>query len=565
MKENKNLLLLLLVLMYSLHDSKVNGSLAVTRKAKFSFEKCMVDKILLGVNELYIGCPSSLIDSIGPGTIYIIEKKSDGNWVSKTKLTLKGNPQRIGFGASMAMSNDMLVVGSPKAGKNGYASGSVNLFKRTSTGWLHTAELLPKIGKVFEYFGSSVAVSGNVIVVGCPGDSENGRSAGAAYVFENKNGWKQTAKLIGSSGKTPGAIMGKFGGVDISGDVIAVGSQGELVNGKRAGRVYIFKKIGDNWVNTDKLTEPVPTAGNRFGQKVKINGNILFVSTPNYINKHGRVGAVYAFEFAASKIILKQKFVPADGSGRDGFGMSISSDGNRILVGAPYNKNNVTNKVSGSAYIYNKVPGEWIQEKKISPADGKDSDSFGVSVGLNSDTIAVSNVFRDSNGTMVSSVYIFDHHLINQTPSPSPKKTSSPSPKKTPSPSPSPKQTPSPSPKQTPSPSPKRTPSPSPNQTPSPSPKQTPSPSPKKTSSPSPKQTPSPSPKRTPSPKQTPSHRRLRKHRHRRPRKHRRRHLSKHRHRRLSKHRHRRLRKHRHRRLSEHRCRHLSNHRLLTN
>ena len=486
--------------MYSLHDSKAIGSLAVTRKAKFSFEKCAAFEILLGVNELFIGCPVTASDrTTRSGTIYIIEKKSDGNWVNKTKLTLKSNPPYKDFGRSMAMSKDTLVVGSPQAGKNGVMSGSANVFKRTSTGWLHTAELMPKIGKQLEFFGDSVAISGNVIVVGCPGDSENGHSAGAAYVFENKNGWKQTAKLIGSLGKSPGGVMSRSGGVDISGDVIAVGSQGESVNGRAAaGRVYIFKKIGDNWINTDKLTEPVPTAGNRFGEKVKINGNILVVNSPNYKNKHGTVGAVYAFEFAAKKIILKKKFVPADGRHKDEFGKSVSSDGNRILVGAPYNKNNETNKASGSAYFYKKLQGEWIQEKKISPADGKNYDLFGVSVGLNGDTIAVSNVKR-VNDTVVSSIYIFDHRLINQTPSPSPNQ--SPSSKQTPSSSP--KQTPSPSPKQTPSPSPKQTPSPSPKR--SPSSKQTPSSSPKQTPSPSPKQTPSLSPKQTPSPNQTPS------------------------------------------------------------
>ena len=62
-------------------------------------------------------------------------------------------------------------------------------------------------------------------MVGSPGDSDNRRSAGAAYVFENRNGWKQTAKLIGYSGKNLGGLMDKSGSIGISGDVIAVGSQ----------------------------------------------------------------------------------------------------------------------------------------------------------------------------------------------------------------------------------------------------------------------------------------------------------------------------------------------------
>ena len=198
MEENKNLFFLLLILVYSLHDSKAHGSLesTVTMKTKFTFEKCRASEILLGVNELYIGCPTDYDPKTGSGTIHILEKKSDGNWVNKTKLTLKGNPPKIDFGHSMAMSNDTLVVGSPSSGKNGVRSGSVNVFKKSSTGWLQTTELLPKIGKKNQIFGDSVAVSGNVIVVGCPGDSENGRMAGAAYVFENKNGWSRQLNLL---------------------------------------------------------------------------------------------------------------------------------------------------------------------------------------------------------------------------------------------------------------------------------------------------------------------------------------------------------------------------------
>ena len=89
--------------MYSLHNSRANGSLesTVTRKANFTFEMCAAFEILLGVNELYIGCPTIYDPKTGSGTIYIIEKKSDGNWVSKTKLTLKGNPPKIDFGHAM--------------------------------------------------------------------------------------------------------------------------------------------------------------------------------------------------------------------------------------------------------------------------------------------------------------------------------------------------------------------------------------------------------------------------------------------------------------------------------
>ena len=105
--------------------------------------------------------------------------------------------------------------------------------------------------------------------------------------------------------------------------------------------MYIFKKIGGNWVTTGKLVESVPNTGNRFGQNVKINGKILVISSSNYRSKQGNVGAVYVAEFAENQDILKKKIVPADGHNKDKFGFSVSSDGNRILVGAPRHKNSL--------------------------------------------------------------------------------------------------------------------------------------------------------------------------------------------------------------------------------
>ena len=168
MKENKKIIFLLLIL-YSLHNSKANGPLAstLTKATKVLVKDCAAYNILLGINEIYIICPIQA----SCGVVYIFGRKSDGNWVNKAKLKPKGKLQRGSFGHSIAMSKDNLVVGSPDSNKNGPSSGSVNVFKKTPTGWIQTTELLPKIGNNYDAFGSSVAISGNVIVVGSPGDT----------------------------------------------------------------------------------------------------------------------------------------------------------------------------------------------------------------------------------------------------------------------------------------------------------------------------------------------------------------------------------------------------------
>ena len=265
MKEYIIYFILLYILVHYLPTSKANGlsESTLTQTAKLLVEKCAGVNVALSVNEVFISCPIGDNKTFS-GTVYIFEKKSDGNWVNESKLTAK-EPHIYGqFGYSLAISKETLVVGSPNTGKNEENVGSVFVFEKTPTGWLQTSVLLAENGKAFDSFGESVVVSGNVIVIGSPGNSEKGRNTGAAYVFENKNGWKQTAKLLGL-GTTDYSGMGVIDSIGLSGDVVAVGSRYELVGDKRAGAVYIFRKKGDDWFNTTKiLTAPVPHLRDQF-------------------------------------------------------------------------------------------------------------------------------------------------------------------------------------------------------------------------------------------------------------------------------------------------------------
>ena len=309
MKENKLCFIILLILVYYLPNSKANGLSVstLTQAANLTIEKCDGLNIVLSVNEIFFGCPSNGESPTFSGIVYIFGKESDGNWVNKNKITPR-DPHFSGFGYSLAISKEILVVGSPRnTGRNWEEnSGAVYVFEKAQTGWLQTKKLLAKNGKAYDSFGESVAISGNVIVVGSPGDSEKGHWTGAAYVFENKNGWKQTAKLLGL-GKASYSRMGSIDSIGISGDVIVLGSKYELVEGKKAGAVYIFRKEGGNWGNMTKiLTAPVPHQWYQFGNVVKITGNTLVVGSAREKNQNGNVGAVYVFEIVGNDVKLKK-------------------------------------------------------------------------------------------------------------------------------------------------------------------------------------------------------------------------------------------------------------------
>ena len=142
--------------------------------------------------------------------VYIFEKESYGNWLNKTKITPNDKPQEnVHFGHSITIGKEMLVAGSPNSLNNGKGSGSVYTSRMVIDNRGFGKEWKKEL---------PAAVNGNVIAVGSPGDRENGRRTGAAYVFENKNDWEDTVKHL-CFGKTARSRIGHIGSIGINGDV----------------------------------------------------------------------------------------------------------------------------------------------------------------------------------------------------------------------------------------------------------------------------------------------------------------------------------------------------------
>ncbi|WP_419634052.1 FG-GAP repeat protein [Thiolapillus sp.] len=114
-----------------------------------------------------------------------------------------------GFGRSVSISGDWAVVGAYADSDNGGQSGSAYLFYRNSGGagnWGQVKKLLPADGAAADYFGESVAISGDTIIVGAWLDDDNGSASGSAYIFSRNQGgtdnWGQVKKLLPSDGSS---------------------------------------------------------------------------------------------------------------------------------------------------------------------------------------------------------------------------------------------------------------------------------------------------------------------------------------------------------------------------
>jgi uncharacterized protein (TIGR03437 family) len=298
-----------------------------------------------------------------------------------------------GFGTSVAVDGDTIVVGVPDDTLGTVEfQGTAYVFVREGDRWKERARLFPSDGAPDDSFGWSVAISGQYIVVGAPGNNIGAiTDQGAAYVYFNNGGsWVEQQRLLA----TDGAARDRFGtAVAISGEQVAVGAQWADINGRvDQGAVYRFRRSGSVWAQEAKLTAEDGAAGDLFGCSVALAGAVLIVGAEfDDIGSNVNQGSAYIFGDSAFPTV--QKLIASDGAPEDSFGVSVAIDGGTALVGAPFDQVGV-NKLQGSAYVFvrggTRINPAWLFQSKLTDqTDGGPDDLFGVSVALRGDLALV--------------------------------------------------------------------------------------------------------------------------------------------------------------------------------
>ncbi len=310
------------------------------------------------------------------------------------------------FGNSVAVQGNILAVGAYQDDANGVSeSGSVYICEKDldAQKWIQTKKLSGVNTKEKDYFGNQVAISGNTLVVGVPRDDSKGIDSGSAYVYQKQGkDWKYVNKLYAADNDTPGDRFGQS--VAIDGDIIVVGANYDDQDVHSGGSAYIFKKSGSNWVKVQRIVSS-EQAGHQFGYSVAVDGSQVIAGAPS---NNGGQGAVFVFKKSLNNWQEVQKIVASDGDPSDGFGNSVSMDGNKIAVGARSDKDN--GNLSGSAYLFEKSGDNWFQKKKFLAPDGVALDHFGHSVAVSGDTVVVGSPYDDDSLNLWNdrgSVYLF--------------------------------------------------------------------------------------------------------------------------------------------------------------
>jgi hypothetical protein len=343
------------------------------------------------------------------------------------------------FGNSVALDGDTLVVGAyledssadgGESDNEAERAGAVYVFTRVDSSWRQQAFLKASNAEANDFFGSSVALDGDTLVVGAlyedssadGGETDNSAiDSGAVYVFTRVDGsWRQQAFLKASNAGA-NDLFGYSAALD--GDTLVVAAPGEDSSANdgesnneaaNSGAVYVFTRVDGSWSQQPFLKASNAEANDFFGYSVALDGDTLVVCATfedssadggESDNEAAKAGAVYVFTRVDS-IWRQQAFLKASNAeANDFFGRSVALDGDTLVVSAVLEDSSANDgesnneaKTAGAVYVFTRVDSSWSQQALLKASNAESYDHFGYSVALDGDTLVV-GAFREDSST----------------------------------------------------------------------------------------------------------------------------------------------------------------------
>lgn len=297
------------------------------------------------------------------GSAYVFRRDAGGtdNWGQVRKIIASDGGVMAGFGNSVSIDGDVAAVA---AWYDSSRAGSAYIFSRDLGGannWGQTKKLQAFDAAANDCFGTSLSLSGATLLVGSPLDDEAGGESGSVYVFDRDGGgsgnWGLARKLTAG-----GAVAGdRFGtSVALAGDVAIVGAAGRDVAGNESGAAYVFSRDfggAGQWGQVREIIAADGKAGDQFGSAVAVRGATAVVGAAWDDDRGNESGSAYVFRRDAggtSQWGQVQQLTASDGSALDSFGASVATDGDSVLVGAYLHSGAAV--MSGGAYVFYDVP-----------------------------------------------------------------------------------------------------------------------------------------------------------------------------------------------------------------
>jgi hypothetical protein len=320
----------------------------------------------------------------GIGAAYVYRR--DGLlWVLEAELRAPEPDPEDRFGGSVAVSGNIIAVGASSTSAPEYMTGAVHVYRYDgdTSEWRHEAMLTASDGDYGDIFGNAVAADGDLILIGARDDEVNGESlAGSAYVFRYDGAeWVEEAKLVDPEPE----YYDLFGqSVAIDGDVALIGASGD---GWNIGAAFVYRYDGARWVFEDKLVAPDPGGQDWFAHSVALADDTAVAGAPQ---ADGQNGAAYVLRRQNGQWSFEARLSATEPVGPYpffGYSVSIGRGGTTILIGAPLDAE--MGSQAGAAHLFRHTDRGWIELAKLTASDGAPFDQFAGITSLDQDIALV--------------------------------------------------------------------------------------------------------------------------------------------------------------------------------
>lgn len=299
---------------------------------------------------------------------------------------------------SIAIDGGTILVGQPYHLENGSDfSGRVSVFTLENGLWSFEQHLLPDFLAANYFFGSSVAIDGNIALIGAPG--QQAAVEGRAYVFTRNLGvWSQQGARLHASDPNPEDMFGSAVALDGNHALVAASRESPFDDGMYYGSVYAFAPNGPNWEEDQVITAPVRSEDAWFGDDLSLLGTTALIGAWQDTDENGlSYGSAYVFTFDGSSWAAETKIIPTSGEEWAAFGQEVALDGDTLLIA--WTMEDACDTDSGSVRVYGWSGSSATPVQTLLPSDCAQSLHFGTDIALDGDRAAIS--------TDTGDVYLF--------------------------------------------------------------------------------------------------------------------------------------------------------------
>ncbi|MCW8802924.1 MAG: T9SS type A sorting domain-containing protein, partial [Ignavibacteriaceae bacterium] len=407
---------------------KKDGENWVENKKIIAFEGHQNDAfgvVTINGNHIAVGAPNHAFGGYPrSGAVYMFELIAD-EWQPREMLSHDAALEGDKFGWSVSIDNDLMIVGAFAENSGQVESGAAYIYEKNGDFWDEVKKLSPSNPQEYLSFGRSVSIFDTYAVVGASGDWINGLGSGSAYVYQERNNdWFRQNKIVPQDGQA-NDFFGSS--VHIYNDIVLIGASGDDDNGDLSGSAYTFTNFtnvnnqGILFVSTTQLT--IPESGGIYNLSVFNNGtglmdwvssvdedwitiiegtygtnfgNIKVSIDPNQCcerNTELRVLAPNALDSPQFISIVQEagidtnefKILGDHQNNYGHFGWSVAIDGNTAVVGAEGDSSLGFN--AGAVYVFEREGCDWIQKAKLTVTNQSAYFRLGISVDICGDNI----------------------------------------------------------------------------------------------------------------------------------------------------------------------------------